>query len=76
MRAGIVEDLVERDAGEIGELHFDNRPHALHRRADGRAHHRVLADRRVQDAPGKFFRQTFRRFERAAECCRRRPARR
>ena len=68
MRAGVVENLVERDAGEIRELHFDNRPHSLHRSADGSADHRIFADRRVQDAPGKFLRQTFRGFERAAEC--------
>ena len=65
--AGVVENLVERDAGEIGELHFDDRPHPFHGRADRRADHRVFADRRVQDAAGKFFRQTFRGFERAAE---------
>ena len=67
MRAGVVEDLVERDAGEISELHLDDRPHSFHRRADRRADHGVFADRRVQDAPGKLFRQTFRGFERAAE---------
>ena len=37
------------------------------RRADRSADHRVFADRRVQDAPGKLFGQTFRRLERAAE---------
>src|SRR4029450_9789887 len=67
MRSGIVEDLVERDAGEIGKLHFHNRPHALERSADGRAHHGVLADRRIQDASGKFFGQSFGRLECAAE---------
>ena len=66
-RAGVVQDLVERDAGEIGELHLDDRPHSFHRRADRRADHGVFADRRVQDASGKLFRQTFRGFERAAE---------
>ncbi len=67
LRAGVVEDLVERDAGEIRELHLDDRPHSFHGRADRRADHGVFADRRVQDAPGKLFRQTFRRLERAAE---------
>ena len=55
--AGVVDDLIERDAGKIGELHFDDRPHAFDRRADGRADHGVFADRRVQDAAGKFLRQ-------------------
>src|SRR5213080_4306093 len=67
MRSGIVEDLVERDAGEIGKLHFHNRPHALERSADGRADHGVLADWCVQDASGKFFGQSFGRLECAAE---------
>ena len=65
--AGVVENLVERDAGEIRELHLDDRPHSFHGRADRRADHGVFADRRVQDAPGKLFRQTFRGFERATE---------
>ena len=50
LRAGVVQNLVERDAGEIGELHLDDRPHPFHGRADRRADHRVFADRRVQDA--------------------------
>ncbi len=67
LRARVIENLVERDAGEIRELHLYDRPHAFHGRADRRADHGVFADRRVQDAPGKLFRQAFRRFERAAE---------
>src|SRR3954465_16082643 len=67
MRAGVVQNLVERDAGKIGELHLDDRPHSLERRADGRADHRVLADGRVQNPPGKFLSQAFGRFESAAE---------
>ena len=67
MRACIIQDLVERDAGKIGELHLDDRPHPFERRTDRRADHRVLADRRIQNAPGKFLRKAFRRFESAAE---------
>ena len=57
LRPGVVENLVERDAGEIRELHLDDRPHPFHGRADRGADHRVFADRRVQDATGKLFRQ-------------------
>ena len=42
---------------EIGELHLDDRPHALDRRADGRADDGVLADRRIEHAAGKFLRE-------------------
>src|SRR5207249_3822087 len=37
-------------------------------RPDGQSDYRVLADRRINDPAGKFLRQVFRRFERAAEC--------
>ena len=67
VRPGVIQDLVERDAGKIGELHFDDRPHSFQRCADRGADHRIFADRRVQDATGKFLRQTFRGFECAAE---------
>src|SRR5437764_7231813 len=67
MRPGIIQDLVERDTREIGELHLDDWPHPFEGRADGRANHRVLADRRVQNAPWKSFRQSFRRLKRATE---------
>src|SRR5437879_2451848 len=65
--AGVVENLVKRDAGEIRELHLHDRPHSFHGRADRSADYGVFADRRVQDAPRKLFRQTFRGFERATE---------
>ena len=42
---GLIDDLVKTDDGKIGELHFDDRPHAFNRRADSHANHRVLADR-------------------------------
>jgi hypothetical protein len=67
LRARVVQDLVERDAGEIGELHLHDRPHAFHGRADRGPDHGVFADRSVQNAPGKLFRQTFRGLERTAE---------
>ena len=67
MRPGVVENLIQSDAGKIGELHFHDRPHSFERGADGRANHGVFADRRVQDATGKFFRQSFGGLERAAE---------
>src|SRR5262245_37573699 len=58
MRAGLVQDLVECNAGKIGKLHFDNRPHSLNRGPNRGAYDRVFADRRVQHASGKFFRET------------------
>src|ERR1043165_2902690 len=67
MRAGVVQDLVERDAGEVRELHLDDWPHPFECGADGSSNHRVLADRRIQNAPGEFFRQALGRLERAAE---------
>ena len=67
MRAGVIQDLIERDAGKIGELHLDNRPHSVQRRPDRRADDCVFTDRRVQHPPGKFFGQTFGCFKRAAE---------
>src|ERR1700739_3859127 len=67
MRAGVVQDLVERDARKIGELHFHNWPHSLQRRADRGPDHRILADGRVQHASWKFFSETFCCFERATE---------
>ena len=66
-RRGLVDDLVETGGGKIGELHLDDRPHALDGRADGQADHRILADGRVNHPPGKFLRQIFRGLERAAE---------
>ena len=66
-RRGLVDDLIEADGGKIGELHFDDRPHAFNRRADGQADHRVFGDGRIQNAAGKFLRQIFRGLERAAE---------
>src|SRR5204863_8733167 len=48
------------------KLHFDDRPHSLNRRANRGAHDRVFADRRVQYASGKLFRQTFCCFKCAA----------
>ncbi len=66
-RRGLVDNLVETNGGEIRELHFDDRPHAFNRRADGQTDHRVLADGRINHATGKFLRQIFRGLERAAE---------
>src|SRR5262245_62772807 len=64
----IVEYLVQSDAGEIRKLHFHNRPHSLHRSADGSTHDCILTDRRIQNAPRKFLRQSFRCFKSTAKC--------
>ena len=47
---GEVRDHVEGAGDEVDELHLGDRPHAHHRRADGRADDRRLGDRRVDDA--------------------------
>src|SRR6516165_3289508 len=44
---GLVEDLVEADAEEIGEHQLGHRPQPSHRRPGGRTHDRRLGDRRV-----------------------------
>ncbi len=66
-RGRLVDDLIEPRRGKIRILHLDDRAHAFDGRANGRPHHGVLADRRVQHPPGKFLRQLLGRFERAAE---------
>ena len=50
MRGRLVDDLVEGDRREVGELHFDDRPHALDGGAHGAADHGVFADRAVEHA--------------------------
>ena len=65
--AGVIQNLVERDAREIGELHLDNWPHPFHGRADRRPDHRVFADRRVEHAAREFCRETFGGLEGAPE---------
>src|SRR5215831_3642978 len=67
MRAGVVENLIKRNTGKIGKLHFDNRPHPLNSSADRSADDRVFANRRIQYTSREFLPQTFRRFERATE---------
>ena len=68
MGAGLIENLIQRDAREIGKLHFDNRPHSLQRRSDRSANNCIFADRSVQHAIRKLLSQTLGRFERAAKC--------
>src|SRR5438132_8595826 len=67
MRAGVVENLIQGDAGKIGELHFHNWAHTFERSADGRADHGIFANRRVEDATRKFFRESFGGLERATK---------
>ena len=47
MRPGVVENLIQSDAGKIGELHFHNWTHTFKRGADGSANHGVFTNRRV-----------------------------
>src|SRR5205814_5028490 len=67
VRSSVIEDLIHRGTREIRELHLYDRAQSSHRRSDRSANNRVLTDRRVQHAIGKFFGQTFRRFESASE---------
>src|SRR5437588_8542472 len=68
MKGGrLVDDLVETDGGEIGELHLDDRPHSLDGSANREAHHCILADWRINDPPGELLRQVPGGFERTAE---------
>ena len=67
MGGAVVDDLVQRDGREIGELHFDDRAHALDGGPEGHACHGVLGDRAVEHAAGMFGEQAFGGFESAAE---------
>ena len=49
---GLVHDLVEGDAGEVGELQLDDRPQPGERRADPAADEAALGQRRVADPLG------------------------
>ena len=49
---GLVDDLVERDAGEVGELELDDRAQAGQRGADAAADEAALGQRRVADPLG------------------------
>lgn len=65
--AGIVDDLVEGDRREIGELHFDDGVHAFDGGADGHADHGVFGDGGIEDAAGELGGEVFGGFEGAAE---------
>ena len=67
VRRRLVDDLAEADAGEIGELHLDDRAHPLDGRADAEPHRRILADRRIHHAAGVGLCEPLRRLERSAE---------
>ena len=66
-RRRLIDDLIQPRRGKIRVLHFDDGPHPFDGRADGRPHHRVLADGRVQHAAGKVPGQILGRLEGAAE---------
>jgi hypothetical protein len=48
----LVDDLLERERQEVLVHDLDDRAHALHGRADTRAHDRHLRDGRIADALG------------------------
>ena len=54
---GVIDDLVEREQAEVDGHHFDDRQHAVQRRADARADERRLGQRRVAYALLAEFRQ-------------------
>ena len=67
MRGRLVDDLVESQRGEIRELHFHDRAHALDGRAHRHADHGILGDRCVEHAVGKLHGESLRRLEGTAE---------
>ena len=66
-RPRVVQNLIQRDAREISELHLNNWPESFHCRPNRGPDHCVLANRSVQHPAWKFFSQTFCRFEGAAK---------
>jgi len=63
----MIDDLIQARGGKVGELHFDDGPHALQGGADGRADHGILADRGIENAAGEFEGEILGGFESAAE---------
>ena len=64
---GVVNDLIKAGRGKIGELHFDDGPHAFDGSTDGSTDDGVFADGRIHDASGKFSGQIFCGLESSAE---------
>jgi hypothetical protein len=66
-RGSLVNDLVEAARGKVSELHFHDRPHPLHRGSDGKPHHGIFTDRRVENTPGEFLGEVLGGLEGATE---------
>src|ERR1019366_9040001 len=63
----LIDDLVEGGRGEIGELHFDNRPHSLNGRTHRQSEHCIFANGGVYYPAGESLRQILGCLERTAE---------
>ena len=63
----MIEQLVDGDAGEVGELIFQHRPHAIDGRADADTSDRILEIGALITATRKGFRQTLGDFEGTAK---------
>jgi hypothetical protein len=66
-RGGLVDDLVEADGREVGELHFHDGTRAFDGCSDGQSDDGIFAQGRIHDASGKFRGEILRRFEGPAE---------
>ncbi len=64
---GVIDDLIEADGGEVGELHFDNGAHPFDGGSDGAPDHGVFADGGIENATGKFLGEIFCGFESSTE---------
>lgn len=64
---GLVDDLVETDAAEVGKLHLDDGSRAFDGGSDGGADHGIFADGRINDATGEFAVEMFGGFEGTTE---------
>jgi hypothetical protein len=66
-RGRLIDDLIEADRGEVGELHLNDRTRTLDGGADGHADHGILADRGVKHAAGELFAEILGGLEGSAE---------
>src|SRR5258707_13469098 len=66
-RGGLVYNLVQPSRRKIGELHFNNRAHALDGCAYSQPNHRILTDGRINHPAGEFLSQILGGLECAAK---------
>ena len=64
---GLIDDLIEPDRTEVGELHLQDRVSAFDGCANGHADHRVLTDRCIKYTARELILEVLGRFERTTE---------